>query len=108
MQPEQKPAAAMKEQQCRGGRARPAGGITSNWGVPGVRWLLALWLCPHAQSCGRAGCAREVFSCMGCSCLGSGQNGGTGFEKETCLLFFKQQKGKLKDWDLPSRFSLRH
>lgn len=53
-------------------------------------------------------CTRGLFSGMGCSCLGSGQNGGIGFEKETCLLFFKQQKGKLKDWDLPSRFSLRH
>lgn len=46
MQPEQKPVAAMKEQQCRGGTGGSAGGITSNWGVPGVRWLLALWRLP--------------------------------------------------------------
>lgn len=53
-------------------------------------------------------CVRALISGMGCSCLGStrGQNGGIGFEKENCVFFFKQQKGKLKDWDLPS--SLRH
>lgn len=71
------------------------------WGVLGVPQVLALQL-PLGT--------RGLISSRGYSCLDStcGQNGGIGFEKKSCHLFFKQQKGKLKDWDLPSRFSLRH
>jgi len=34
---------------------------------------------------------------LGCT---HGQNGGVGFEKETCLFFFKQQKKKDKELGL--------
>lgn len=102
--------ARAKARGCHQGAAVPGWHSWISWrnhrpqGVPGVRGVLALWLRPHTRS------TSGLVSGMGCSCLGStcGQNSGVCFEKKTCLLFFKQQKGKLKDWDLPSRFSLRH
>lgn len=93
MQPEQKPVAATKSQWLPPRSTAPsAGGII---GPGGCGVTTGCSLCNPLGAAAGPG-TRGLISGMGFSCLGSarGQNGGVGFEKETCLLLFQQQKVK--------------